>query len=161
MDLVVIAAFALLGLGVIGTLVPLVPGGLLSFVGVVAYWYSTGFQEPGTLLFILLTTTALIALAVDYLGGAIGAKTAGASTRTVFLASIVGIVGLLVGGPVGLLIGVVGTTYALEAIERGHGEKTARIAVAAGIGVLASAAVQLILTGSVLVVMTAVALGWV
>lgn len=161
MELVVIAAFALLGLGVIGTLVPLVPGGLLSFVGVVVYWYSTGYQEPGTLLFILLTTTALIALAVDYLGGAIGAKTAGASTRTVFLASIVGVVGLVVGGPVGLLIGVVGTTYALEAIEHGHGEETARVAVAAGIGVLASAAVQLILTGSVLLVMTAVALGWV
>lgn len=161
MDLVAIAAFALLGLGVIGTLVPLVPGGLLSFAGIVVYWYSTGYHEPGTLLFILLTTTALIALAVDYLGGAIGAKTAGASTRTVFLASIVGIVGLLIGGPVGLLIGVVGTTYALEAIERGHGEETARVAVAAGIGVLASAAVQLILTGIVLVVMTAVALGWV
>ena len=161
MELLAIAAVVLLGLGVIGTLVPLVPGGLLSFFGVVVYWYASGYQQPDTLLFILLTTTALIALAVDYLGGAIGAKTAGASTRTVFLASIVGVIGLVVGGPVGLLIGVVGTTYALEAMEHGHGEETARAAVAAGIGVLASAAVQLILTGIVLVAMTAIALGWI
>lgn len=161
MELLVVAAFALLVMGVVGTLVPFVPGGLLSFFGVIVYWYATGYQEPGTLLFVLLTTTALMALAVDYLGGAIGAKTAGASTRTVFLASIVGVVGLVIGGPVGLLIGVVGTTYALEALNRGHGEETARVALAAGIGVLASAAVQLILTGGVLVVMTAVALGWV
>ena len=158
MELAVIAAFALLGLGVIGTLVPFVPGGLLSLAGVLTYWFSTGYQRPGPFLLLILATTALLALAVDWLGGAIGAKTAGASSRTVLLATLVGVVGLFVGGPVGLLVGVVGTTYALEAVEHGHSEETVRAAIAAGIGVLASAAVQLILTGSVLLVMTAVAL---
>lgn len=159
MEVLVTVAFALLVLGVVGTLVPFVPGGLLSLGGVFVYWHATGYQRPGVLLVAVLAGTALLALVVDYAGGAIGARTGGASMRHAILASLVGIVGLVVGGPFGLLLGVVGTTYLLEARERGHGEETVRVAVAAGIGVLASAVAQVVLTGSVLVAMTAVALG--
>lgn len=160
MDPLVLVAFALLGLGVVGTVVPFVPGGLLSLGGVLTYWHASGYQRPGTLLVLALAGTATLALVVDYFGGAIGAKTGGASIQHAVLASIVGVVGLVVGGPLGLLVGVVGATYALEARKRGHGEETVRVAVAAGIGVLASAVVQVVLTGTVLVAMVAVALGW-
>lgn len=160
MDPFVVAAFALLVLGVVGTVVPFVPGGLLSLAGVVTYWHATGYSEPSTLLVVALAGTAALALFVDYFGGAIGAKTGGASLTHALLASVVGLVGLVVGGPLGLLVGVVGTTYVLEARERGHGEETLRVAVAAGVGVLASAVVQVVLTGTVLVAMIAVAMGW-
>lgn len=156
MEPVVVAAFALLVLGVAGTIVPFVPGGLLSMAGVLTFWYSTGYQRPGLFIVLALLGTALLALVVDWFGGAIGAKTGGASLQHAVIAAVVGIVGLVVGGPVGLLVGVVGATYALEARERGHGEETLRIAVAAGIGVLASAVVQVVLTGSVLVAIAAV-----
>lgn len=159
MDPVVVAAFALLSLGVLGTVVPFVPGGLLSFGGVATFWYASGFQRPGPFLVAALMGTALLAVLVDWFGGAIGARTGGASLRHAVLASVVGVVGLVVGGPVGLLVGVVGTTYALEARERGHGEETMRIAVAAGVGVLASAVVQVVLTGSVFVGIAAVWVG--
>lgn len=159
MDLLVLAAFALLVVGVVGTLVPFVPGGLLSLSGVLVYWHATGYQRPGLLLVILLVSTAFLAVVVDYAGGAIGAKTGGASMRHAILASVVGVVGLFLGGPVGLLVGVMGTIYVLEARVRGHGAETVKIAIAAGIGVLASAAVQLVLTGVVLVAVTAVELG--
>lgn len=159
MELLVLAAFALLVLGVVGTLVPFVPGGLLSLSGIFVYWHATGYQRPGVFVVIILASTALLAVVVDYAGGAIGAKTGGASMRHAILASAVGIVGLVIGGPVGLLVGVMGTTYVLEARKRGHGEETARVAIAAGIGVLASAAVQLVLTSAVLVAMVVLHLG--
>lgn len=159
MELLVLAAFALLVLGVVGTLVPFVPGGLLSLSGIFVYWHATGYQRPGVFVVIILASTALLAVVVDYAGGAIGAKTGGASMRHAILASAVGIVGLVLGGPVGLLIGVMGTTYVLEARKRGHGEETVRVAIAAGIGVLASAAVQLVLTSAVLVAMAVLHLG--
>ena len=38
----VVLAFALLVGGVVGSLVPQVPGALLSLAGVFAYWYATG-----------------------------------------------------------------------------------------------------------------------
>lgn len=159
MDPVVAVAFALLVLGVAGTVVPFVPGGLLSLGGLFTYWYATGYQRPGALLLAVLAGTALLAVVVDWFGGAIGAKGGGASLQHAILASLVGLVGLVFGGPVGLLVGVVATTYALEARNRGHGEETLRIAVAAGIGVLASALVQVVLTGSVLVAVVAVSMG--
>lgn len=160
MDVVVAVAFALLALGVVGTIVPFVPGGLLSLAGIFTYWHATGYQRPGLLLVLVLAGTALLALFVDYFGGAIGAKTGGASLKHALLASVVGLAGLVMAGPIGLLVGVIGATYALESRNRGHGSETLRVAVAAGIGVLASAVVQVVLTGSVLVAMTAVWAGF-
>lgn len=159
MELLVALAFALLVVGVVGTVVPFVPGGLLSLGGVLTYWHATGYQQPGPLLVAVLAGTAGLALVVDYLAGAIGAKAGGASLEHAIVAALVGLVGLVIGGPFGLLLGVVGTTYALEARERGHGSETLRVAVAAGVGVLASALLQVVLTGSVLVAMTAVWVG--
>lgn len=160
MESVVVVSFALLVLGVVGTIVPFVPGGLFSMAGVLTFWQSTGYQRPGLLVVLALLGTALLALVVDWFGGAIGAKTGGASFRHAAIATVVGLVGLVVSGPVGLLVGIVGATYALEARERGHGEETLRIAVAAGIGVLASAVVQIVLTGTVLVAIAAVWAGF-
>lgn len=157
MEPVVMVAFALLVLGVVGTVIPFVPGGLLSVGGVLTYWHASGYQRPGLLLLVVLVGTGLLALVVDWFGGAIGAKTGGASIPHAVAASAVGVIGLFTGGPLGLIVGVVGTIYILEYRERGHSEETMRIAVAAGIGVLASAVVQVLLTGSVLVAMTVVA----
>lgn len=159
MEPVVAVAFALLVLGVVGTIVPFVPGGLLSIGGVLTFWHASGYQKPGGPLLVALVATGLLALVVDWFGGAIGAKTGGASITHAVAASAVGVLGLITGGPLGLIVGVVGTSYVLEYRERGHGEETVRIAVAAGIGVLASAVVQVLLTGSVLVAMTVVAIG--
>jgi hypothetical protein len=160
MEGLVVVAFALLVFGVVGTVVPFVPGGLLSLGGVLTYWHAAGYQRPGVLLVVALAGTAALAVFVDYFGGAIGAKTGGASIQHAVLASVVGLVGLVLGGPLGLLVGVVGATYALEARNRGHGEETLRVAVAAGIGVLASAVVQVVLTGTILIAMAAVTVGW-
>ena len=157
-DPLVIVAFVLLVGGVVGSLVPVVPSGLLSLLGVYAYWFSTGYDEPGLFLLSGLTLVALVAMAVEWLSGAISAKVGGASTRTTVLATVVGFLGLLVWGPVGFLLGTAGVVFLLTLVEDGDARGSLRAAGVTLLGMLTSNVLQALLTGGVLVVVALVAL---
>jgi hypothetical protein len=147
---------ALVG-GVVGSVVPLLPGGAASLAGVALYWYGSGFSEPGPVVLVALVVVGLVTVGVDLVGGAVAARVGGASATTTAVAAAVGLLLALVTGPVGLLVGVAGTVFALELRRTGDREASARTAVSATAGVLASAAVQVVLTGSMLVAMLVVA----
>lgn len=152
MDVLVLVAFALLALGVAGSVLPLVPGGLLSLAGVGLYWWQTG--RPGPLLFAALVGLAVLAVLVDWLAGVVGAKASGVDTRTAVAAGVVGFALMIPGGPLGLLVGVAGTVFAVRLRENADVVASARQAAYATVGVVASAAMQVLLT---VVVLAAVA----
>ncbi|THE63336.1 DUF456 domain-containing protein [Salinadaptatus halalkaliphilus] len=143
-------ALALLVGGVVGTVIPLVPGGALSLSGLYCYWWSSGFTEPGTGTLVVLTGLGLFALAVEFLGGSIAAKAGGASWTTTASAAVVAIVLMIVTGPVGLLVGLFGTVFVLEYVRNGDLDQSAQSALYATIGILASTAVQVLLTATIL-----------
>ena len=149
-EVALLAALALLTLGVIGSLVPMVPGPLLSLFGIYGYWWSTGYTEPGWVFLLVATLVGLFALTVEFAAGALSAKAGGASWRTTAIASVVGIALFFVTGPVGLLLGVVGTVFALEFWRSQDVERSGRTAVYTTIGMLASTAAQVLLTGVLL-----------
>jgi len=155
-DPLVLAGFALLVGGVVGSVVPVVPGGLLSLAGVGAYWWATG--EPGPVLLSGLVVLGVLALAADWLAGAVAAKAGGASTFTTVVATVLGLAGLVGAGPVGFLLVTAGTVFALE-LGRGSGlVPSARATGLTLLGMFASGAFQVVLTVGVLVVMAGVAL---
>ncbi|MGQ4555025.1 DUF456 family protein [Halobellus sp. GM3] len=143
-------ALALLVLGVIGSVLPLVPGGLLSVAGVLLYWWSSGFSEPSDLIVFVLVGVGALAMLVDYFGGAIAARAGGASLRTTAAAVLVGTVLLFVAGPVGFLLGLAATVFAVEFAQHADAEVGLRVALYSTVGVLASSVVQVMLTGSIL-----------
>jgi hypothetical protein len=147
-DPVVALAYLLLALGVVGSLLPL-PGALASLAGLYLYWWRVG--RPGALALALLTLAGLVALAADWLGGPLAARLGGARTRTVALGGLAGLAGLVVAGPVGFVLGLVGTVFLLEYDESADAAGSARAAAFAAAGVLASAGVQLLATTAVLV----------
>lgn len=147
-DLLVLLAFALLVAGVAGSVLPVVPSGLLSLSGVVLYWWHTG--EPGLLLFTGLVFVAVLLTAVDWLSGAISAKAGGAEMKTVIAATLVGFVGLAIGGPVGFLVGTAGTVFVLELVESEDAVGSARAAGVTLVGMLTSNVLQLLLSGGIL-----------
>lgn len=156
MDPLVGLAFLALSLGVAGSFLPVVPSGLLSVVGVLVYWWQTG--RPGPLLLATLLGIGLLATLVDWFAGAIGAGAGGASTRSVLAATVVGVLLLVPAGPIGLVVGVVGTVFALELVRGRSGEESLRAAGYALVGIVSSSVVQALLTATVLVAMVAVAL---
>lgn len=153
----VVLAFALLAGSVVGSVVPIVPSGLLSLVGVYTYWFATGFGEPGLLVLSGLTLVALLAMAIEWLSGAISAKAGGASMRTTVVATVAGFVGLVVVGPLGFLLGTAGVVFVLTYVENGDPRESLRAAGVTLAGMLTSNVAQVLLTGGVLVVMVGVA----
>ncbi|SFG38931.1 hypothetical protein SAMN04488063_1889 [Halopelagius inordinatus] len=151
MDIFAWIALALLVLGVVGTVAPLVPGALLSVAGVVLYWWSTGFSDPSLPVFVSLLLVGVATMVIDYAGGAVAAKAAGASTLTTGIAVVVGFVLLFVTGPVGFLVGIAVTVFVAEFARNQNAEQSGKAALYATVGVLASTAAQVLLTGAMLV----------
>ena len=145
-------ALCLLVLGVVGSVVPLMPGGLLSLAGVYLHWWASGFVAPGTLLLVSLTLLGLLAVAADYGGGAVATRAGGGSYLSTGAAAVVGLLLALLTGPVGLILGVAVTVFAVEFARNRDPQTSGRTALYATVGVLASSVVQLLFTGTMLVV---------
>lgn len=151
-ELLTIVAVALLVLGVVGSVVPLLPGPLLSLAGVYCYWWASGYTEPGLIVLVALTLVGLLALIANYFAGAVSARAGGASLGTSILAAVAGIVLFFVAGPLGIILGVVGAVFAVEFYRHRDATRGAKTAVYTAIGMLASTVVQFLLTTTILVV---------
>ena len=145
----VLVALLLLVAGVVGSVLPLVPGSLLSTAGVVYYRL---VADLGPLVTGLLVTLGLFALAVDWFGGAISARAGGASLRTTAAAAGGGLVLAVVLGPVGLVAGVFAVVFALEYRRHRNPRQGARTAAYATVGILVSTVMQVLLTATMLAV---------
>ena len=151
--MLVVLAFVLLGGGVVGSVAPMIPSGLLSLAGVLIYWVASGFGDPDLLILSRLVLVSVVAMAAEWLSGAVSAKAGGASTKTTVAATLVGFLGLLVVGPVGFILGTALTVFGLTYWENEDAEASARAAGVTILGMLTSSLAQLLLTVGVLFVM--------
>lgn len=150
-DPVPVVAVALLVAGIVGCVVPVVPGPPLSLAGVYLYWWGSGFAEPGVALLVTLTLLGLLATVADLGGEVVSARVGGASITTSVIAGAVGIVLFALLTPIGALVGVVVTVFLLEYRRHRDASRGAKAAGAVVIGILGSAVVQVVLTASILV----------
>jgi uncharacterized protein YqgC (DUF456 family) len=146
-------AIGLAVLGVVGSVLPALPGALLSLAGLLLYWWSTGYTDPSLTVVGGFALVAVVALVVDVAGSALSVYVGGASTRTVVVALVAGLVLGLVTGPVGFIVGVAGAAFAVEYHRTGDSDTSGRAALFATLGVLGSAAIQLLLTVALLAVL--------
>lgn len=150
----VLVAFALLVAGVVFSIVPLFPGPPLSVAGVLVYWWATG--QPGWLVLSAVVLVGVLAMAVDWFGGAVAARASGTSTSVSVLAAVVGLLGTVLAGPLGLVVGIAGTVFVATYLREQDTNASLKAAVYATAGVLASAVVQTLLTGSILLAIVVV-----
>ena len=148
----------LLVAGVVGSILPGLPGAGFSIAGVLFYWWQSGFSRPGVLVLAALLGLGGLALLADWFGGAAAARAGGASTTTTIAAAVVGLLLLFVAGPLGVVVGIGGTVFALEYRATGDVDASAQAALYTTVGMLASAAVQALLTGAMLLGMVLVLL---
>lgn len=151
MELFTVAAVALMVLGVVGSLTPMVPGALLSIAGILVYWHGTGYTGPDSVFLAAFIVTGLFAVATDYLAGVVSAKVGGASNRTSIAAGLAGLLLFFIMGPIGILVGVVGAVFVREFLRTDDFRGSLKSAVYSGIGVLGSSVVQFVITVSLLV----------
>lgn len=92
--------------GLVGTVVPVLPGIGLIFAGILAHALYFGVDEVGLVTLVVLGFVSLVSMLLDFLASAYGASRFG-STRWGVLGSIVGgIAGLVAFNVPGLVLGV-------------------------------------------------------
>jgi uncharacterized protein len=99
-----ILAILLIVLGLAGLVLPVLPGPLLLFLGLLVAAWAEGFAFIGTGTLIALGVMGALAMLADFVAGALGARRHGSSPRAMLGAALGAVVGLFFGLP-GLLLG--------------------------------------------------------
>lgn len=98
------AALLLVAAGIVGVIVPAVPGALLLFGGLFLGAWAENFTYVGTGTLVILAVLTVLSYVVDFAAGALGVKRFGASKPAIAGALVGGVVGLFFGLP-GILLG--------------------------------------------------------
>lgn len=105
-------ATLLIVIGFVGTILPALPGVPLVFCGMLLAAWVGGFAHVGAFTLIVLGVLTVIAIAVDFVAGILGAKRVGASRQAIIGAALgtligifFGLAGLLLGPFIGALLG--------------------------------------------------------
>ena len=136
-----IIAVALILVGIAGTVLPVLPGAILVFAGILlAAWIDDFMRIPVWLVVILGAFTAM-AWAVDYLAAVAGAKKAGASKLALIGAAIGTLAGIVTGLWGLLFMPLVGAAIG-EFIAQHDLKRAGKVGVATWIGLLIGTAVK-------------------
>lgn len=92
----ILAALIVLS-GLIGTVVPALPGVPMIFAGLLLVAWSTGFETVGWGTIGVLALLTALSILIDFLSAAFGAKQQGASPRAFWGATLGAVVGLFFG----------------------------------------------------------------
>jgi uncharacterized protein len=99
-----VLAILLVAAGLLGLVLPALPGPLLLFAGLLVAAWAEGFAFVGAGTLVGLGLMALLAVLVDFVAGALGARRYGASPRAFIGATLGALIGIFFGLP-GLLFG--------------------------------------------------------
>jgi uncharacterized protein YqgC (DUF456 family) len=121
--------------GLAGTVLPLLPGTLLVWAGLFLGAWSDDFTRVGAVTVVFITVLAVLAWALDFVAGLIGAKRVGAS-RLALLGAVVGTVAGIFMGLVGVLfMPLVGAAIGEYWAQRDQ-QRAAKVALATWFGLL-------------------------
>ena len=141
-----LAVALLILVGLAGAVLPALPGVPLVFAGLWLGAWIDNYREVDVRWIWLFGVLTLVAMAVDLIATALGAKRVGASRQAVAGAVIGTFAGLLFGGFVGVLIGPFVGAVAGELVARGSVDRAMDVGIATWMGFLFGTLVKLALS---------------
>ena len=132
--LFVLAAVMILA-GLVGTILPALPGVPLIFAGMLLAAWADGFMHISVWTMVLLGFLCLLAVAVDVVASLLGAKRVGASGWALFGAAVGTFAGFFFGIP-GLLLGPFVGALAGELVAGGTMRRATEVGIGTWIGLL-------------------------
>lgn len=125
---ILVLSYIIMFIGVLGCVLPYLPGTPLVFAGIFLYAWKTHFTIISQNLLIIFLIVTAITVLLDYIVGSIGAKKFGATklgTFGAFFGALIGIFfapwGVIIGPPLGALIGELLTGKKLKDAMRASG----------------------------------------
>ena len=133
--------------GLVGTVLPALPGLPLVFGGMLLAAWADGFQRIGAPMLVVLGLLTLLSLGIDLWATAHGAKRVGAS-RLAVVGAMLGTLAGLVFGPIGLLAGpfagaLAGELLHRRSLDKAHLGDAAKIGFGTWLGILLGVVLKL------------------
>jgi uncharacterized protein YqgC (DUF456 family) len=136
-----IVGVVLVIIGLVGTVLPALPGAMLIVAGLVVAAWADGFTKVGVLPLVVIGVIGAASYLVDFAAAALGAKKFGASPRAMVGAGLGTLLGLFLGLP-GIIIGpFLGAVIGELTVHRDM-TKVGKAGLAAWIGFLVGMAVK-------------------
>lgn len=146
--LYVIAAL-LIAVGLIGTVLPALPGLPMIFAGMLLAAWANGFEDISVWMLVVLGLLTLFSFVIDFWSTALGAKRVGASRKAV-IGAVLGMMAGLFFGPIGLFAGpfigaLLGELWHLRKVDRSGIGQAARVGVGTWVGIVLGVVLKLTL----------------
>ncbi len=114
MNTYLILALAMMAVGLVGAVAPMIPGPPFVWLGAFYYAWRTGYDEVGLFTLVLLGVLAIAGGTSDLWLSYLGARRAGASGWATLASFVGGIIGLLLLSLPGMLIGSLAAVVLVE-----------------------------------------------
>lgn len=137
-------------LGLLGTVLPLLPGAALIWAGMLLYGFLTGFSGLSMGFYVLQGLAVVLVWGIDYLTTAIGTRYAGGSRAAIWGAALGLLLGLITMGPAGIIFGPFLGALAGELISGAPTEKALRSSLGALVGLFGGLVLKLIIEGAMI-----------
>jgi hypothetical protein len=130
-----VASWGLIVLGIAGTVLPALPGTLFVLLGIFIGAWIDDFTRVGWVTLAVITVLAVIAWALDYVAGVMGARKVGASKLAVVGAAVGTVAGIFMGFVGVLFMPLVGAAVGEFMARRDHGQAM-KVGVATWLGLM-------------------------
>ena len=145
-----LAAMTMIVAGVVGTVLPVLPGPTLVFAGIALAAAIDDFARIPVWLLVILAVMTALAWVVDYVAAAMGAKRAGAS-RYALIGAAIGMIAGILTGLWGLLFMPLAGAAIGEYLAQRNAYRAGKVGLATWVGLLlgtvAKVAIVLAMTG--------------
>lgn len=135
---------ALIVAGLVGTVMPALPGTALVLAGIVLAAWIDDFSRIGATPIAIVSVLAVLAWVLDYVAGLLGARKAGASTQAVLGAALGTVAGLFMGLVGVLFMPLLGAALG-EYLARRDERRAVRVGVATWLGILVGLVAKVVL----------------
>ena len=142
--LLYLAAVALVIVGLLGTVLPVLPGALFVFLGLTLAAWADDFTRVGVVGLTIIGVLGLVSWGADFAATYLGAKRVGASPQALVGATLGGAIGLFLGLP-GMILGPFAGAVGGELIARRELRRAGKVGLGTWLGLVAAAVVKVIL----------------
>jgi len=146
----VIAALLVIA-GLVGTVLPVLPGVLLVFGGLFLAAWADDFTRVGYVSLTVIGVLGLLSFAADFMASVLGAKRVGASPLALFGAGIGGFAGIFLGIP-GIVLGPFVGAALGEYMARGELLRAGKVGFGTWFGMLVAAIAKVVIAVAMIAV---------
>jgi uncharacterized protein YqgC (DUF456 family) len=133
--------------GLVGTVLPALPGTALVLAGIVLGAWIGDFQQVGPAMLAVITALAVLAWVLEYVAGLLGARRAGASPQAMVGAALGTVLGLFA-GLIGVLFMPLAGAAIGEYLARRDEQRALKVGLSTWLGLMAGLLAKVVLASS-------------